>query len=138
MGIPNVIPTLRYKDAHMAIEWLCEAFGFKRHVIVDGPDGTIAYAQLVLGGGMIMLGSARDDDFRRMMKTPEDAGTNTQSAYVVLDEINAHYNQAVAVGAEIGMPLVDEDYGGRGYSALDPEGHLWNFGSYDPWVEPIA
>ena len=29
----------------------------------------------------------------------------------------------------------DADYGGRGYSCLDPEGHLWNFGTYDPWAE---
>ncbi|HZF33304.1 MAG TPA: glyoxalase, partial [Candidatus Angelobacter sp.] len=28
----------------------------------------------------------------------------------------------------------DEDYGGRGYSCRDPEGHLWNFGTYDPWA----
>ncbi len=28
------------------------------------------------------------------------------------------------------------DYGGRNYTCVDPEGNLWNFGSYDPWVEP--
>ena len=31
------------------------------------------------------------------------------------------------------MEIKDEDYGGRGFSCFDPEGHLWNFGSYDPW-----
>ncbi len=51
-----------------------------------------------------MLGSARDDDFGRMIKTPQEAGTNTQSAYIVVDDINAHYKQAEAAGAEIVMP----------------------------------
>jgi uncharacterized glyoxalase superfamily protein PhnB len=32
------------------------------------------------------------------------------------------------------MDIKDEDYGGRGYSARDPQGQLWNFGSYDPWA----
>jgi uncharacterized glyoxalase superfamily protein PhnB len=36
-------------------------------------------------------------------------------------------------GAEIVMEVEDQDYGGRLYSCLDPEGHLWSFGTYDPW-----
>jgi uncharacterized glyoxalase superfamily protein PhnB len=31
--------------------------------------------------------------------------------------------------------IPDEPYGGCGYSCLDPEGHLWNFGTYNPWAE---
>ncbi len=38
-----------------------------------------------------------------------------------------------AAGAEIILDIKDEDYGGRGYTCRDPEGHVWNFGSYDPW-----
>ena len=34
---------------------------------------------------------------------------------------------------EIVMAPEDQDYGGRLYSCRDPEGNLWNFGSYDPW-----
>ena len=32
-----------------------------------------------------------------------------------------------------GIEIKDEDYGGRGFSCYDLEGHLWNFGTYDPW-----
>jgi len=42
--------------------------------------------------------------------------------------------RAVAAGAEIVIEIKDEDYGGRDYSCRDPEGHVWNFGSYDPWA----
>ncbi len=130
----NIIPTVRYHDAPAAIQWLCEAFGFERHLVVPGEDGAIAHAQLTLGSGMIMLGSARDDDFGGMVKTAREVGANTQSAYIVVEEIDEHYQRAKARGAEIVMEIADQDYGGRLYSARDPEGYLWNFGSYDPWA----
>ena len=44
------------------IEWLCKAFGFERHLIVEDGKGGIAHAQLTLGPGMIMLGTAWGDD----------------------------------------------------------------------------
>ena len=129
-----VIPTLRYRDAAAAIEWLCRAFGFERHLVVPGEEGTIAHAQLRFGNGMIMLGSARDDELGRWLVPPREAGGDgTQSAYVIVADPDAHHARAVAAGARIVLPLVDEDYGGRGYSCLDPEGHVWSFGSYDPW-----
>jgi uncharacterized glyoxalase superfamily protein PhnB len=51
-----------------------------------------------------------------------------------VEDADKHYARAVAAGAEIVMELRDEDYGGRDYSCRDPEGHVWNFGSYDPWA----
>jgi len=131
----NVIPTLRYHDAPAAIDWLCRAFGFERHLVVPGDAGTIAHAQLSFGNGMIMLGSARDDEFGKLQRTPRDLGGVTQSAYIVVLDADAHYARARAAGAQIVLEIQDEDYGGRGYSCRDPEGHLWNFGSFDPWSE---
>ncbi|TMB01350.1 MAG: glyoxalase, partial [Deltaproteobacteria bacterium] len=64
---------------------------------------------------------------------PPRRGPVTQSPYVIVADADAHYARAKAAGAEIVMDIKDEDYGGRGYSARDPEGHLWNFGTYDPW-----
>jgi uncharacterized glyoxalase superfamily protein PhnB len=129
-----IVPTMRYQNAARMIDWLCEAFGFQRHLVVPGENGTIVHAQLVLGDAMVMLGSARDDDFGRLVKTAREVGAVTQSAYVVVPEVDAHYTRARAAGAEIVLEIKDEDYGGRGYSARDPEGQLWNFGSYDPWA----
>lgn len=131
----TVIPTMRYMDAPAAIEWLRKAFGFEEHLVVPGENGTIAHAQLVLGNGMIMLGSARDDDFGKLQKPPKAiGGVGSQSAYVVVEDADKLYARAVAAGAEIVMDIQDEDYGGRGFSCRDPEGHLWSFGTYDPWV----
>ena len=135
LGKGKIIPGMRYRDAPAAIEWLCSAFGFSKNLVVPGSGDTIAHAQLVLGDGMIMLGSVADDAYGQVVMTPQEAGGNTQSAYVVVDEIDAHYQRAMAAGAEIVMEIADQEYGGRLYSAKDPEGYLWNFGSYDPWAE---
>ena len=87
----NIIPGMRYRDAPAAIEWLCTAFGFKQHLVVPGENSTIAHAQLTLGNGMIMLGSTRDDEFGKYTKVPAEVGTATQTVYVVVEEIDAHY-----------------------------------------------
>ena len=132
----TIIPTLRYRDAAAAIEWLCHACGFEKHLVVPGEANTIAHAQLTFGNGMIMLGTVRDDEFGKLQKTPEQVGgIGTQSPYIIVPDADAHHARAVAAGAKVVYALKDEDYGGRGYSCLDPEGHLWNFGTYDPWVE---
>ncbi|MBX2837393.1 MAG: VOC family protein [Gammaproteobacteria bacterium] len=133
--ISTVIPTLRYRDAKAAIDWLCEGFGFTPQLVVEDGAGGIAHAQLRFGNGMIMVGSARDDEFGRLQQPP-NTGVVTQSAYLIVDDIDEHYTKAVAAGATITVAIKDEDYGGRVYSCSDPEGHLWNFGSYDPWQPP--
>ena len=132
----TVIPCLRYRDAPAAIEWLCENFGFEKQLVVPNDDGTIAHAQLSFGNGMIMLGSVLkvETEFGRLIKQPDEiGGAETQSAYVVVSDADAVYACAKAAGAEIVIEIKDEDYGGRGFSCRDMEGHLWNFGTYDPW-----
>lgn len=130
----TIIPTLRYRDAPAAIDWLCEAFGFEKHLVVPDEAGGIAHAQLVFGNGMVMLGSARDDDFGRLQAPlAEPGGPVPQSPYVIVRDVDAHHARAAAAGAQIVLPPEDQDYGGRLYCCRDPEGNLWNFGSYDPW-----
>ena len=132
----TIVPSLRYRDAPAAIDWLCKAFGFKQHLVVPGEAGTIAHAQLVFGNGMIMLGSARDDDFGRLQR-PLDApdAPVSESAYVIVSDVDAHHARAAAAGATVVMAPADQDYGGRLYACRDPEGNLWHFGSYDPWTD---
>ena len=133
-GATSVIPTMRYRDAPAAIEWLCRAFGFTRHLVIPGPDGTVAHAQLSFGAGMIMLGSCGKGEFDRLMALPGEAGGRcTQTVYAVVADVDAHHAQAAAAGAAIVSAPRDEDYGGRLYVCRDPEGHVWSFGSYDPW-----
>ncbi|HBK45012.1 MAG TPA: glyoxalase [Xanthomonadaceae bacterium] len=131
----TVIPCLRYRDAPAAIDWLCEAFGFERHAIYASGD-IVHHAQLTFGNGMIMLGSVdqADSEWAGLIAQPDRiGGMETQSPCVVVDDADAHYARARAAGARIVMDIADQDYGGRGYACRDLEGHLWWFGSYDPW-----
>jgi uncharacterized glyoxalase superfamily protein PhnB len=130
----TVIPCLRYRDAPAAIEWLSRAFGFEKQLIVPGAEGTIDHAQLGLGNGMIMLGSALDSEYGRLIKQPDEiGGAGTQSVYLVVADADAVYAQVKAAGASIVIDIKDADYGGRGFTCRDLEGHLWSVGTYDPW-----
>ena len=130
-----IIPTMRYKDAPAAIEWLCNAFGFEKHLVVTGDNETIAHAQLNFGNAMIMLGSENDNEYDKFVKIPKDLnGINKQTLYIIVEVIYDHYYSAISAGAKRVLVIRDEDYGGRGYSCQDPEGYIWNFGSYNPWA----
>ena len=129
----TIVPTLCYRDVTAAVEWLCHAFGFERHVVVNGIDGSAEYAELTFGDGMIMLGPVEDSPIGRLMTQPEEAGgAETQICYLFVDDVAAHCDRAEAAGAEIMLDIEDKR-SGRGYSCRDPEGHIWNFGTYDPW-----
>jgi len=131
----TVIPGHRYRNAPAAIDWLCQVFGFTRHAVYEGENGTIAHAELALGGGMIMLGSQKDDDFGRSFKSPAElGGIETRSAYIVIADVDEAYARAVAAGATIVRPLHDTPYGSREFAVKDPEGHTWSAGTYDPWA----
>lgn len=139
MGHANscVIPGIRYHDAHAAIDWLCNTCGFTQQLVVPTDDGLVAHAQLVYGNGMVMLGSNREDHRSRYLRAPfELDGVVTQSTYVVVEDIDAHYARVVAAGGEILMELTEQPFGGKLYTCRDPEGHVWNFGSFDPWDVP--
>lgn len=130
----TVIPALRYRNAPAAIEWFCRVFGFTRHAVYENADGTIAHAELALEGGMIMLGSAKDDEYGLRFRSPEQAGDiETRSAYIVVGDADAVYARAQAAGATVLRPIQDVDYGGREFTVKDPEGHSWSVGTYDPW-----
>ena len=119
----DIYPSMRYRDSRAAIDWLERAFGFSRHAVHDGPDGTVAHAELRYGDGLVMLGSWRgDDDHRR---------PGQGWAYVAVDDLEAHLGQARAAGAEVVDGPQHEEYGSF-YGARDPEGNLWSFGTYRP------
>ncbi|MEZ5354643.1 MAG: VOC family protein [Bryobacteraceae bacterium] len=128
----SVIPCLRYRDAPAAIEWLCRVIGFEKHLVVPGPDDTIRHAQLRLNDGMIMVGSVGESEFDRLMTMP--APGETQCPYVVVADADEVHRRAREAGWPIEIEIADQDHGGRLFTCRDPEGHVWNIGTYDPWA----
>jgi uncharacterized glyoxalase superfamily protein PhnB len=115
----TVIPSIRYRDARAAIDFLCDAFGFeKRAVYEDG--GKVVHAELSFGNGMIMLGEVRDTEFGRNLTQPDEVrGKETQAPYLIVADVDAHYRRAKVAGAVIVTDIKDEDYGGRDYTCRD-------------------
>jgi uncharacterized glyoxalase superfamily protein PhnB len=125
---PTVWPVLTYPDARAAIAFLVSAFGFEERAVYardDDPD-IVEHAELrwPLGGG-VMLGTTGKDDSPFGRRRP-----GNDSVYVVCDDPDGLFARATAAGAEVVAGLRDEDYGSRGFTARDPAGNPWSFGTY--------
>jgi uncharacterized glyoxalase superfamily protein PhnB len=132
----TAIPCVRYRNAHAAIDWLIRAFGFQKNAVYTGPDNAVIHAQLTLGeGGMIMLGSVDNrSEYGKLMAHPDEIGLReTKGIYLVVPAADATYKTAKLEGAKMVLDIKDMDYGGRGFTCRDLEGHLWSIGTYDPW-----
>ena len=137
----TVIPSLRYRDALAAIDWLIRAFGFQKNAVYLGPDNkTVMHAQLTFGNGMVMLGSVDNGgEFGKLMAQPDEIGLRTtHGVYLVVTDADAVYATAKAAGAAMVLDIRDMDYGGRAFTCRDPEGYLWSIGTYDPWETPAS
>jgi uncharacterized glyoxalase superfamily protein PhnB len=125
---------LRYRDVAAASDWLCTAFGFQRHFVATSETGVVHFAQLTFGSAMLMLVSVHDTGLNSYIKQPDEiGGAETQSCYLLVSDADAHCARARSSGAEMILDIQDDEFGGRSYACRDPEGHIWNFGTYDPW-----
>jgi uncharacterized glyoxalase superfamily protein PhnB len=122
---PQVWPSLRARDARALIRFLVDVFGFEE-TVVYGDGDRVDHAQLSWPpGGGVMLGSARDD-----ADDPFALRPGTFGAYVVLDDPDGLFAKVKAAGVDIVKEPITTDYGSRDFSARDPEGNIWSFGTY--------
>ncbi|MFE9785310.1 VOC family protein [Nocardia salmonicida] len=125
---PNTVwPCLAFDDARAMVEFLTTAFGFEATAVYarENDHSVVEHGELRWPGGGIMFGSTGRDDSPFGTRPPGVA-----NLYLVTDRPDALYDRAKAAGARIIRDLRDEDYGSRGFSAADPEGNLWSFGTY--------
>jgi uncharacterized glyoxalase superfamily protein PhnB len=128
--MPNQIfhPVLRFRDPRAAITFLETAFGFETKAAHENGAGELQHVEMTFRGGMVMFGGEQpESDYAKIAQPP-----GTSSIYVVVDDPDALHDRVVAAGGEVVMPLTDQDYGSRDFAVRDPEGNLWNFGTYDP------
>ncbi|MEM1151122.1 MAG: VOC family protein [Pseudomonadota bacterium] len=123
MATPSIVPYLSYKNGAAAIDFLVAAFGFAVNIRADAEDGSVEHAELVYGDGVVLMGTA-------------DLPTGSPGIYVVVDDVDAHYTNAIKQGAHLVYPPEDTEWGTRRYRCKDPEGHEWTFGSYAPSTDP--
>jgi uncharacterized glyoxalase superfamily protein PhnB len=123
----DVYPSLTYRDVEAALAFLETAFGLEPVVFDgDGREAGIRFAAARHRHGMVMVQPELPQDLHG-----PHAGRGW--VYVVVDDPDAHYARSKQAGAEVlGEP--HDAMGGRqrGYSARDPEGNLWSFGTSRP------
>lgn len=129
----RIAPTLFYKEAGKAIDWLCEVLGFEVRLRIEGDAGRIEHSELTFGpDGLIMVAEEEDPKphaaDRRSPATI--GGANTQSLMIYVDDALAHCERARGLGARILTEPKVSDYGedywsDRSYELADLEGHRW-------------
>ena len=81
--------------------------------------GNVTHAEMTIGDGSVFMGDPGDE-----YRCPKNGGGWPAQIHVYIDDVDAHYAQAQAAGAEIRLELHDTEYGDRRYDAYDREGHL--------------
>ncbi len=119
----SITPYLYYQNVAGALKFLAKAFGFRKYgVQMRRPDGKINHAAMKLGADLIMMGCPGPK-----YKNPKRLGEATQSLYINVGDLEAHFERARRAGATILEEPKDTFYGQRRYAAEDPEGHQWYF-----------
>ncbi len=118
---------LSYRDAPKGIAWM-EAIGFDLVTRADAGDGVVSHAELRLGEAVVMAASA-DADY----EVPPLRGRSTGGGiYLLVDDVDVAHAAALAAGGSEVFPPETTEWGTARSRVLDPEGHEWSFGTYEP------
>jgi uncharacterized glyoxalase superfamily protein PhnB len=127
-GFHRVTPHLTVRDAAAMIEFYKKAFAAVEKSRAPGPDGkSIIHAMLQFGDSIIFL----NDEFPEMgALSPLAAKGTAVTLHLYVEDADRAFQQALAAGAEVVMPLADQFWGDRYGIVKDPSGHQWSIGSH--------
>ncbi|HEY8133100.1 MAG TPA: VOC family protein [Thermoanaerobaculia bacterium] len=120
-----ITPYLYYQDVAAALKFLSKAFGFRKFGAQVSRKGKINHAAMKLENDVIMMGCPGPG-----YRNPKRLGQTTQSLYVNVEDVDAHFERARKSGATIIEEPGNTPYGDRRYGAADPEGHEWYFAQH--------
>lgn len=121
-GYTSLTPYLCVDGGAAAIDFYCSVLGATVVARNDGPDGTVAHAELQLDAGRFQLSDAAPDHH---LAPPSGADVVTHSCVAYVPDVDATYAAAVAAGAKgYGEPETFVT-GDRYATILDPFGHRW-------------
>ena len=113
---------LRIKNAGAAIEFYKQAFG-AREIMRFAGGGQIAHAEIEIGNSVIMLGEENPD---YGYPGPSALGGSPVVIHLLVDDVDAFVEKAIAAGARPVLPVTDQFYGDRSGSVADPFGYTWS------------
>jgi PhnB protein len=124
-NMPRITPYVLYEDVAGALDWLAKAFSFRERERISEPDGRVTHAEMVLADGVVLMGNPGPE-----YQNPKHSGHMTQTVYVYVDDVEAHFARAKGAGATIVQEPTDMFWGDRMYTAEDLEGHRWSFAQH--------
>ena len=124
-GFHTITPHITVRDAAGAIEFYKKALNAQVLNISHTPDGKVMHASLKIGDSILML----NDEFPEWGGALAPRGEATGFAInVYVENVDKLFAQAVAAGAVVKMPLMDQFWGDRYGQLRDPFGHKWSVG----------
>ena len=126
-GYHTLVPYLHVPSAAAAIDFYVEAFGAVETLRLTMPGGAIAHAEVKIGDSAIMLG---DENPQWGNKSPKTLGGATGGYMIYVDDVDAAFAKAVAAGATLLRPVMDQFYGDRSGTVTDPFGHNWTLATH--------
>ena len=127
-----VTPYLIVKGAARPIEFYKQAFGATEIMRFPGPNTTVAHAEIKIGDSVIMLADGGGSEFR----DPQTLGGSAVGLMVYVPEVDKTFKNAVSLGAKQSREVVDQFYGDRSGTLIDPFGHVWTVATHVEDVSP--
>ena len=134
-GVHTVTPHLIVRGAGKAIEFYKRAFGAVEVMRMPGPDGeSLMHGEIKIGDSHIYLA----DEFPNAAScaSPSKLGGTSVAIHLYVKDCDAMFNQAVAAGAKVAMPLMNMFWGDRYGQVIDPFGHQWSIATHVEDVPP--
>jgi len=122
-GVHSLSPHLVCRDARKAIDFYKSALGAEELIALPGPDGKIMHACLRINGSSVML---VDENVGCGASSPQQLGGTPVTLHLIVDDVDAVVDRAVAAGAKVVMPVADQFWGDRYGVIADPFGHQWS------------
>lgn len=132
-GYHSVTPYLIVNGGPSALEFYKKVFGATEVYRFDGPDGTLAHAEIRIGDSIVMLSDEVGD---MGFRGPQSLGGSPVGIMLYVEDCDHMFNRAVAAGATVKKPLEDQFYGDRSGTLEDPFGHLWTIATHKEDVTP--
>jgi PhnB protein len=123
----SITPYLIVNGAAGAIDFYKQAFGAVELFRMPQPDGRIGHAELKIGDSVIMLA----DEYPEMQIVgPKTLGNSSVGILLYVDDADAVFAKALSLGASVNKPLMDQFYGDRSGTVVDPFGHKWTIATH--------
>lgn len=117
----SAAPRMTFINPVSAIEFYKNAFGARETMRFETPSG-IGHAEIMIGDSVIMLAEEWPEGNRYSIET---LGNSPVLMQIEVPDVDAFVKHAVAAGAELVAPPVDQFYGYRDARVRDPFGYIW-------------